>query len=653
MEWWGSSPADAFRPNLSYHSLQLASRKKLYDLCSEAQMDVCEYFGSAQILVQPQIAHFCILPANLAALSCIGLTAFLEAKSHMRTQRGLLETFNADFISNAGDVVQTNLSAETLKKIATMVGRQIDNRLLLNLLVHNLGIEAVEMYRAITSGLYDFRRIYSIEQMLSCQLLYGDLQQAMLVELGESIWSDLVETNRYYIKQMALADDHELLFIAKEWHVKLTIEIAKKIQIDPISDAPSDRARSDQPEMVSVGDVSAVIENVDVKFGPSSTLYFEDDMAILAGQMDESLLKELTQLSESIKKATDDLGYFEEAKSHEILEQILRDPWAKTPIEATPRTGSEVELNLDGHQLRGLVYDQALPISQHLESIADLKIKSIPLLKQLNRMLLVSPEEKYKMVRSRYGGDFDSKVLPIYQVTENIYGTQKLYHTPNKRGHSFVVLAADTSSSNSDKQIECLKLLCTAWIGASKNRRGKTEFLAASYDSGPVEGGGHETIVRWIYSHQITEDRSWDHSIARVDAIKKNGGNADVKSWARIMAEAKNISLTRSRLRKSKIYLVIISDCAFNKSFGDSPLPAVEEVTKYLSYLKMEEFVDRLHITVVDLGNNASASVKEVCDIHMALPPEKFQNPAEAAAEISLSLSSAIQKVGIKSRRHV
>ncbi len=657
IEWRGSSPSDAFRPNLSGSNYQLHARSKLWKSCLSQQQKIAKFFGSDEIKVKPQITHFFILPAAQAALSCIGLTSFLEAKEHARAGKGLLETYCAEFINTPHVYFDTTVDPEILKKLAGVIAKIIDNRLLIELLNHELKILSVEMYRAIGCTLLKMDRAYSIEQLLTLNLLYGDLVTPPTLKaspLGE-FWEDLQRFNQPYLDNFASQGERKYLAAATRWLHALTAKIASHFVERPLVE----EKEGDAKKMVVIGEKFGheeseaapdmiYIANADVDHSRSFPQLIHgfkaEDPQDLIKHLNPELQKDLNQLAGSIHSALDDKRHFDQQPRHILEDGIQRDQWARTAIEGIPSVGEEVTLQLNGFEMMDVVHEQVLPLSYDFDDIEELKQKSLPIATQLSRMLYVSPTIESRMTTGTSGANFDPTALPLYRISDNLYCKTAEYLQMNRTGQSIVVLAADTSSSNSSAQIDCLKILSAGWIKASKARQNRMEFVAATYDSGASSGGHHGTMVRWIYNQRYSEERTFDHALSRVTSIKASGGNSDILSWAKIMSEVKNMVQRKPRLRKAHVYLIIISDCAFNKSFRSTPLSNHEEVQHYLKHLREVDFKDGIHITLVNISGEGSTAIDALVDLKLGITNSMVQDPTEAAKRISEYVSTAIKQ---------
>ncbi len=660
VEWCGTSPADAFRPNSSGTSSQLNARGKLWKICSTQQEKVAKYFNSSEIKAMAQITHFYLLPPSLAALCCIGLTTFLEAKEHSRANKGLIETYNHDFIQSPKNYISSEVEGEVLQKLARVCAKVIDNRILIELLRHQVNINFVEMYRAISCSLIEPRSILSLEQGLNLNIIYGDLIRLWATDGGamQAFWQDLRDFNQPYIDSFKQIEDRHYLSAGTEWLHKLTSKIAQYIRTFSPKEEDTETNKKGQvlicpgpvrqinPNEAPNGDISISNNDVDLPGDYPQVflgLSYEDSRNVV-DQIDDETKEAMKELANNVNQALNDDDGFGQKPQHVLGDAVEKDPWERTPIEGIPSEGSNVELDFGGHQMQNIVHEQAIPISHNMSSIEQLKAKSTPIAKHLSRMLYVSSSVQTRMVQGGSGANIDPSALPTYQVSEILYCKTEEYQDLDKTGQSIVVLAGDTSSSNSRDQIECQKILSAAWIAASKTKKNRIEFLGATYDSGVTSGGHHGPMVRWIYNDRFNEARTFEHAIARVDSIRATGGNSDIASWARIMNEIQRMMLDKPRLKRAHIYLIIISDCAFNKSFSSTPLSAAEEVKGYIKDLKEKSLKGRLHLTLVNLGTSTQTALDRYADLKLNMSSRDMEDPSDAAQKISAFVSKAIKQ---------
>lgn len=651
-DWNGSSLADAFRPNLS-STCQMAPRKKLWDVCHNLQMKVVKYLHGESIQVKPQVAHFYLLPPVLAALSCIGLTTFLEAKEQARTRRSLLEVFNAGFINAPESLLDTRQPAEVLKKLALMIARVIDNRMIIQILHKKLNIEYVEMYRVISSSMIDLDGIYSLEQCLTLNLIYGDL---IVPEKDDdsataTLWRELNRFNEPYLKNFGQLSDTELLSAAADWHLLLTQEVAQKFSLVSNRSASQGNHTWTLVDTTTAGKTFGNGEKGIWINSSDAALHINDPGAFLAldeegarsifstlGEEDQRILKEVAL---NVHQASRDSALQSQLSSNGLLDVLRKDLWSRTPLEGTPTEGKEINLDFGGYKMSDVVYDKPLDLSYDFTSVNRIRELAGPITRQLNRILYVSPGVESTHILASSGANFNSASLPTYQVAENLFSRSKDQLSLNTQGESIVVLAADTSGSNSRDQIDCVKILSASWIATAKTRKNRIEFIGATYDSG--NNVHHGTMVRWIYHDRINESRTFEHALQRVDSIVSNGANSDVKSWARILEEVEILMKSKPRLWKAHIYLILISDCAFNKSFNGTPFSTASEVKEYIQSVKKGRWKDRIHITLVSLSNQVSA-LDQFVDLRLTITNNEMQSPAHSAREISAFVSKAIKQ---------
>ena len=114
------------------------------------------------------------------------------------------------------------------------------------------------------------------------------------------------------------------------------------------------------------------------------------------------------------------------------------------------------------------------------------------------------------------------------------------------------------------------------------------------------------------------------------------GCQADALSLAFIMEEAKKLA------RGSMTYLILITDCAWNRSFHTEK-SGQEEMTGFFQSLK-EEMGEKLHTTLVGLGVNQECGFEELLDKVILLNKEELADPVKAAEKINMYVASCMKE---------
>ena len=114
------------------------------------------------------------------------------------------------------------------------------------------------------------------------------------------------------------------------------------------------------------------------------------------------------------------------------------------------------------------------------------------------------------------------------------------------------------------------------------------------------------------------------------------GVQSDALSVNFMMDQARR--LARGRM----IYLILISDCAWNVSFN-SGLSGEQEMYKLMETLNAE-LKDKLHSTLVGLGVGNTTGFETVMDKVIPIAPDELQDTFTVAEKISLYVASLMKE---------
>ena len=168
-DWAGLSIGDAFKNDLDYYQ-RLPAQRVFYQLVDNAQKRVVEAMGvyssgETQFMVKPQISPcYTNYPANLAAHSAIGLTAYLEFTA--RCEHSLLLTHMAEYLQDPATLDNASVDRATYARIARLVAETVQQRLVLEELSRVCILPSVEIHRLFGSSQQrlNFRTIKEVVQ---------------------------------------------------------------------------------------------------------------------------------------------------------------------------------------------------------------------------------------------------------------------------------------------------------------------------------------------------------------------------------------------------------------------------------------------------------------------------------------------------------
>lgn len=211
---------------------------------------------------------------------------------------------------------------------------------------------------------------------------------------------------------------------------------------------------------------------------------------------------------------------------------------------------------------------------------------------------------------------------------------------PDKRGRPVLLIACDGSGSLNRDQMAMLKNMACAWLMATAKSR--IEILAALFHSGEYRKNRSGPLVQWMYHPQKTPAISRKDAARTLVSLPDNGTGAqsDALSLAFMLEEARKIAKGRT------IYLVLITDCAWNRSFMNE-MSGHEEVYNYFQWA-YDELGDKLHTTLVALGVKNKTGFEDLLNKVINISQEELTDYVAAADRISSFVATCIKE----QRRH-
>jgi hypothetical protein len=199
-----------------------------------------------------------------------------------------------------------------------------------------------------------------------------------------------------------------------------------------------------------------------------------------------------------------------------------------------------------------------------------------------------------------------------------------------------VAIACDGSASLSDEQMRMVKVLAASWLEATVGSG--IQVLAALYHSGRVRPGVSGPLVQWIYHPGKTPALSRREASRALTSLPDEGTGAqsDALSLAFIMEEARK--LARGRM----IYLILISDCAWNQSFH-TRRSGREEVQAFFQQA-YEALPGKLHATLVDLGGSRETGFEKLVDKVIPVASGEIVDYVAVAGRIGAYVSSCLKE---------
>jgi hypothetical protein len=189
-----------------------------------------------------------------------------------------------------------------------------------------------------------------------------------------------------------------------------------------------------------------------------------------------------------------------------------------------------------------------------------------------------------------------------------------------------------------------LKLLVAAWL--TSTARSDVQILAGIYHSGEVTGLSHAPpLVQWLNHPRKTPAFSPQDAVRALLSLEcGSGAQRDALQLSFILDEA--VQIARGRM----IYLVVISDTCWNKSFQETRKSPAEEVAGFFAGA-YDRLPDRLHVTLVALApDTTETGFEKTIDQVVTVTARDLEDPEAVAARIGVYVTSQIRAGGRKPR---
>ena len=236
------------------------------------------------------------------------------------------------------------------------------------------------------------------------------------------------------------------------------------------------------------------------------------------------------------------------------------------------------------------------------------------------------------------GSSFDPAKLPVAEICAASFKRYRVTEQLDRRGRPVLLIACDGSASLDAKQMRLTKLLAMAWLQSTIGSR--IQVLSGLYHSGEVRDNQTGPLVQWMAHPHKTAATSPADAARAVVTLPDNGTGiqSDALSITFMVEEARKVA------RGSTIYLILVSDCAWNPCFHDGR-DGVEEVDLCLAGIR-EELGDRLHITLVALGldDDDDTGVDERVDKVIKVPGAHLQDPAKVAEHVGEYVANCMRE---------
>lgn len=670
--WAGCSPEHAFSEDIAW-PYKRQSQQKFYALLDQERKVLWNTTQAAGVnlpalRVEPQISAF-YTAFPWPARASVGHTVFMEASKY---KEGILARLHA-CLEDSQRAREYGLNQSAYQKVAGMTAEALGNRALFDMLEQVPRLDGVEFYRLFQVAMHSLN-FGNLRDILNAVVLLGDVLPEPDIlnvhELTRRIMDALMRASRGYWHEAAQngRDGDSDVYLA--WGLSLIRQLVRflppekptmpKAPSKPSATKESTGASQPEPEYTHLpegrdGQPPQSLPPLNspqppvLEEGPSRLRDNLEKMRQESGKdrSDGDDKKEEDPETVQARKIFNDLvGAAEGAtaqrcKWENIREDLVEDllsgnPFGRGPVEGQETSGISISREMDGMEVGGELFDRAVALCNDPNKVRSLRFRASPIVKKLMGNLYPNTGKEFAMEYPCASGQMDPRRLPIAEVCDAAYRRYRTFNVTSPLGRSLLLIAADASGSLSDPQMQMCKCLMTAWLDSVYSTR--LQVLAAFYHSGGIRTHLSGPLVQWVYHPRKTPVYSPQDAVRAVASLPDSGSGAqsDALSLTYMLDEAASIS------RGAFVYLTLISDCAFNKSFRMSDITAVDEVVETFRQAR-EQSDDRLHITLVGLGKIIPDKVKEAVDEIVSVNGDALKNPEKVAEDIGMYVAACIR----------
>jgi len=668
-DWAGVGPADAFRSGLNYH-IRIPAQRMAYRMFRKIQITAAQLAGDFvkeeySPIVEPQLAPcYSTYPSALSIHAAIGLTGFLEFQQ--RTKVGNLEAVMSEYLANPAVHDQLEVHEASYEKMARFICQRIQKRLLLEDLSRHPAMRTVEFYRLFAASQHhlEFR---SVQDILDVVILFGDVmpdwQKLDLHPLTSALMEKIELASVPFFDLLPTTGSEDLTALGQNWVRTLCQTIAPYLpgpegvlddsrvttarvpfaSGDSLADGRFDRRlEPDSKPDLQADEKTAPLEQAQepVLFEPQDPL--PAAASRLTGKGDQETDQIIKNLTAALSQASAQPNQWEDMRSDLLEESLRTSSFATGPIEGNPADGHEVQVNLGNNQTgSGEIHDRPLALSENHIEYERLLEKAAPITRYLKKILYPNIEQIPAPVNLCTSGALDPARIALSPMSEAIFKRNPIKEVSDKRGKPVLLIACDASSSLSRNEMEMTKVLACSWLNATAGS--EVEMLAGIYHSDHIRAGVSGPLVQWMYHPRKTPAISRREAARSIVSLPESGSGSqsDALSISFMLNEAK--SLARGRM----IYLILISDCAWNSSFHTNELSAREEIQASLAEFN-DGGTDALDATLVALDKDSDTGLESHMDRIIYVSNDELTDFAKVAEKIGTEVATVM-----RSRKHL
>lgn len=674
-DWAGIGIGDAFKQNLDY-SLRMPAQRLFYDACRKIQVAAAKMAGfsvdgSYSFKAKPQLAPcYTAYPSTLAAYAAVGLTGYIEFT--LGTSSKILATYLADYQKRPEAYDLTSADPKAFRALVIQVTQIVQTRLIIEDLSRAPDMSVIEIYRLFSASQQSFR-FESLSEILSAVILYGDIlpdwKHQSMHPLTENVLVALDCICRPYFDRLSMAGQESFLDLGSEWVREVAVGLAKFLpdaqeEIDHSEsyshhdDSGSRERRHEGPCKFGNKSAPSIHSRIGPLNGPNPPALF--DMASAAEQAASSLMggaagnsREENEREESsqaraameavasfiaaVNQTGSQKAQWEDMRSDRIERALRTGAFAESPVQGSQTDGHQVQVLLDGRvDCTGEVFDRPVELSNNLMAYNKLLGESYPIAEALKRNLYPNVEQSVETERLRSNGSLDPARLALAEFSTVIFRRHRIREQVDRRGAPVLLIACDGSASLNAKQMGMLKVLTAAWLNSTVRTR--VQIMAGLYHSGIVRKGLNGPLVQWIFHPRKTPAVSHKEAARALVTLPNTGTGvqSDALSLSFMLNEAVHLARGRS------IYLILISDCEWNRSFR-SEMSGKDEVCSFFRTARAD-CAGRLHTTLVALGVRAETGLEGLVDSIIPVPNDQLEDYPAVAEKIGVYVASCMKE---------
>jgi hypothetical protein len=667
-------PGDAFKHNLSYFSRRPA-RRMFYNRCRKIQESAARLAGANvdrdfEPKTKPQLAPcYTSYPPRIAAYAAIGLTGFLEFQG--RSSNKVLLAQVGGIFGHIHRVCQErpNIDLHVFQKMAQSATEAVQSRLLLEDLGRLPSMAAVETYRLFSASQQSLR-YETVREIIQAVVIYGDVlpepDAQRLHPVTHRLLSDLEDACRPFFGRLADTGSNELVALGTEWVRSLCARLVRYTpdkQDRPLEGEGGRRGtgtaerHDDENSTTGQGEPEApnrsdAIPPLDEPSAPSATQAPgavqkiaralsegkpDADTATAggAGELNQDQQRTLASFARAIDQASGQAREHDDLRSDILERELGRKSFESGPIEGSPTDGHEVELEIGGEHHAGELYDRPLEPARDPAAVRELLSESRPINQALRSVLYPNMERKPERERYRTSGALDPSRLAMVYHSSAVFRRLRTRVRADRRGSPLLVIACDASASLKPPQVHMLKLLTAGWL--TSTARTRIELLAGVYHSSRVRGGVEAPLVQWLHHPRKSQATSHMDAVRALASLPNHGEGAqsDALSIEFLLDEARELA------RGSNIYLVILTDCEWNRSFQTERTGAQEVRAVFEN--SYEDLGHRLHTTLVALGQDTATGFEDRLNRVILVTEADLNDPASVAEKIGIQVAADLK----------